>query len=478
MAKEVAEMVYDNMSQMTDKMMDALKKLMAKLMDVVDFDSNKDKAAKALAKWIKDGKAVAHYAIQGGCEGQLKSVLRENHIPFISCTDGSIIVRTSDDPLTNDLAVVQELNHDILLAKGNYFQEADIKDFEDAIANHKGEDMQDIFSLTGVDNYELEVIKNKCNNISKGFTVAHSKSEDNPELNDLCIMGRRVITFSKEKPSDRIEKPKYKKDFCRATLQAMLSLYGPNEENKKRQIDDDALFDAKVAALKEDNGVHYIVGQYDSSKYIELSPEGFTYYDYKNAKNPIMSKFSTSDINYKGELQVAMDCIYNKALIDSPDLLNKHLSGNQEEIKSDRAKRSREQILRSRAESDISIKIDTLIKTRMESSMQLIDEKGNLKKSPKVFFKLYCSEAVKIIEAVRDGKELSNYDAVALQDIKNAFKKGKLDINAYNKSIEKLTSFNTDIHKARKYTKEELAKERKNATERMSASYNSAKDSR
>ena len=464
MAKEVAEMSFDNMAKLNDSMIDALKKFMNKLMGIIGANDNKDKPAKALAKWITKGNPVAYYPIQGDCVGELKACLRKNHVPFISCDNNGIIVKTSDDVINNDLEYVQELNHDILLAKGNYFQEADIRDFEDAIAHHKDAEHQNVFVVKNLDAYELEVLKNKCNNIAKGFTVAHGKSAMNPELNDVCIMSQRIFTLKKEDKT-KYDGSKYKKDFCRAYLQAALSLYGPNEDIKKKQIDDDAAFDKEVAALKNNNNTKYIVGQYDDKRYIALTAEGFTFYDYNNAKNPIMSKFNITDINYKGELQVAMDCIYNKILIDNTDTLNKHLSGDFKELKSERAMRTKEQVAISKAESDISIKIDEMIKDRIAEKHPELSDSQKIEKNADKIFNIYRKEASRILESIKDNKELPEYKVEDIKQIKSCLDKANIDTKAYEKAVEKMRSFETDIYKARPYANKEI-NELKNVSER------------
>ena len=394
---EVAEIAQDSLAKLSEGTANTLKKILEKLLSLLEYTSNKDKAAKAFAKWIKNGKGIAHYAIQGDCIGEMKAKMKEMNIPFLTCSDNnSIIVRTSNDIQFNDLAKVQELNHDILLARTNYFQEAEIGDFEDAIAMHAKENQKNVFVIQGLNKYELEVLKNKCNNISKGFTVAHSKSKLNNNLEDACIAAKRVATFRKEVDKEN-GYTHYKKDVCRATLQAMLSLYGPNEENKKKQIEDDAILDEKVMKLKHSTEVYFIVGQFDNKKYIELSPNGFTFYDYNKPENPIMSRVDTSDINYKGELQAAMDCIYNKILLNSPDKLNKHLSSDEKNMISDRTGRTIEQKNRSRGESDLSIKIDEMIKDRMINAKnnKFVDKNGDLNCSEDKVYKIYCSEAAK-----------------------------------------------------------------------------------
>lgn len=445
--KEIAEISFDNTTKFTENMLKALEKFLRQFGIALE-EGAKDAPQKALAKWIKQGKGVRQHPVQGGCMGEMQAEMRRLGIAYVACKNDVFIVKQTD------IERVRELNHDILLARTNYFQEAEIKDFEDAIANFSKQKNKDVLTLHGLDEYTLEVIKNKSNNIAKGFTVAHSKEKDK-DTYSACVSAARVISLKEVQSGKRTE---YKKDFCRATLETMLSLYGPNEEIKKQQIRDDEAFDKKIQELKNNKKTHYIVGEFNKDKVIEITAEGFTFYDYKR-KNSVISQISKDDINYEGELQVAMDCIYNKILISGPDKYSEYMNKetNADE-KSERTVRNKAQADISIAEKDVAIQIDRMIKDRLIKE-GYVGEDGSIKISTENVYEKYLSEASKILTSLKNGEELKDYNKEDIEKIKKTANHFRMEFSAYGKSIEKLTEYSFEVHKARPYKNKEKIQE-------------------
>ncbi len=64
---------------------------------------------------------------------------------------------------------VAKLNTDILLVDQNYFIEKPASDLENAIASAPNLKNRDVFTLHGLNMYEVEAVRNKFNNMGRGF---------------------------------------------------------------------------------------------------------------------------------------------------------------------------------------------------------------------------------------------------------------------------------------------------------------------
>ena len=251
-----------------------------------------------MAKWIKnDGECIA-YPIQGKCGDELKRELANKGVAFISTADDTKIIIKQPD-----LELVTSLNERVLTAKGNYYQEIDAAKLETAIAKTDRIKDKEIITLHGLDKYQYEVLKNKCNDITRGFMVG--KEEEPDGTISLSVHAQKVIVKDPEKM-----------DLCKAFAESMLSLNGENSILKRQQVDADERLDREVASLKGCESTHYVIGVDDTSKYIEINSQGFEFHRVKfedgKIKNMQELTVSKDQMNYEIELQKCMDKILQK----------------------------------------------------------------------------------------------------------------------------------------------------------------------
>lgn len=382
---------------------------------------------KALAKWIRDGGSLVSYPIQGHCKAELKYEMEKQGIPYVETTTGYLII---PEPSLNQ---VREINREILVGKCNYFQEVDGVEMENAIAKIDRIENKEIFSLHGLDKYETEVLKNKCNNISAGFMVGIS--QEGTDTYELSVHG------------DKIYNPEINKDFCKAYLQMAFSLYGPNHSTKIEQIKADEKTDSLVRELKNSKDVHYVVGADDNDpkRYIEMNSNGFEFYesvilDGERIDRQIC-RIDKDNPNYESELERYMDRIFNKVVLNNADDLGKHLSVNGRNIECDRPRPDVKGMQASMAADKITDIIDRMVKTHMkEDNIQF----SNVNQA----FTYYQREAAAIMNAIEKNVVPANYSVDDFREIKKVCEEHKTNISEFSKSKDILISAKGEIHKA------------------------------
>lgn len=453
---EVAESTFEGTNKMIDKSMDALQKLFMAMAQAVE-DKCKDPAQRALAKWIRRGGSLAIHHVQGHCLPEVKAELRRQGVPFMVTKNDAVFVRV------DDLSIVREINHDILLAGCKYYQQNELRDLEDAVTRFcKGK--PEIIALHGLDNNELKVFMNKCNDITKGFTIGTEKEPDGRHT--AAARACHTISLVRE---DRERELKYKKDFCKATLEAMFSLYGPNEEVKKRQLECDKKFEDDVANIKKNcKETKYIVGENDVNHYIELNADSFRFLD-RSKNPPLLASFNKDDINFDGELQCALDSLRDKRFVNTPSELWAHLSDeNEKRIKSERTKKAMDQIDISNAAKTMVNRIDYMIKNRFIKE-KLVTVEGSLLVPVEEIYERYRKEASSIIKSFANGQVDKNYPQTDFDVLNKAAVRFHADPATYKKISDKVLSFTCEVHKARPYTKEQAIKEKINRKEAREA---------
>lgn len=382
---------------------------------------------KALAKWIRDGGSLVSYPIQGHCKAELKYEMEKNGIAYVETTTGYLII---PEP---SLDKVRELNREILVGKCNYFQEVDGIEMENAIAKFDRIKNKDIFSVHDLNEWEVEVLKNKCNNISVGFMVGISKEKED--------------TFEVSVHGDRIYNPEAKKDFCKAYLQMAFSLYGPNYNVKIAQIKVDKRIDAEVQNLKTSKEVHYIVGADDQNpkKIIEMNSNGFEYYESaieegKRVERQIC-RIDKSNPNYDSELERYMDRILNKVIVHNADDLAAHLATNERNLECDRPRPDYHGMQVSMAADKITDTIDKMVKTRMQ-------EEGINFPNVNQAFIYYQKEAADIMNSIEHNTVPENYPVEGFREIQKICNEYQVSMSEFSKSKEMLMSAKGEVHKA------------------------------
>ena len=88
-----------------------------------------------------------------------------------------------------------------------------------------------------------------------------------------------------------------------------------------------------------------------------------------------------------------------------------------------------------------------------------VGEDGSIKISTENVYEKYLSEASKILTSLKNGEELKDYNKEDIEKIKKTANHFRMEFSAYGKSIEKLTEYSFEVHKARPYKNKEKIQE-------------------
>ena len=381
-------------------------------------ERGKTSAQRELARYIKGGGNLFCYEIQGdnvikNLTPMLKEELKKRKIPFVEIASdrSKLFIRQED------FRQVMEINRELCVKSQCYFQEVDTSELENAVANAPEMKDKQMFTIHNLDYYEMETLKNKCNDINKGFMVGTEMNKDGTY--NVTIIASHL--YKKNFKSDK------DKDFCKAYLQMNMSLYGNNSGVKKLQIDIDKQIDEAVEQLCEKGEqTFYIVGVDDPSKYIEVRPDQFVVHKVVQTEEGMVDKIermcSKTDPDFPEELQRYMDRIYDRAIVTDMNLLVKHrgtpiVEGQRRErvIDSPRPQKNKRQYMQAKAEHEAVEMIDMMVRKRLYRNNML-----NL--PPDRLFTLYATEASKIVACIdKEGVVPEGYDAKDMEAVRNAF---------------------------------------------------------
>lgn len=441
---------FDDTTKFMQTSLDLLKQFLQLLADQIELNS-RYAPQREMAKWIKNDGQVVAYPIQGNCIDELRRSMTEKGIPYIDTLDNTKIIIKAPD-----VEMVTELNKQVLAAKGNYFQEVDAQVMENAIAKSSAVKDKEILTVHGLDKYQCEVLKNKCNNITKGFMVGTVKEDE--EHYALSIHAPRTISRDPEKT-----------DFCKAYAEMTFSLYGNNAELKVAQVDADERIDKQVASLKGCESSHFVIGVDDPTKYIELNSQGFEFHRIRmidgklqNLQENFISKNSP---DYEVELQKYMDTIYNKTVLDDEQKLFEHLDTKKRNFETSRPEKDEVQMKISAMEKNVIDTTDRMIKTGPLAEKLF-------KMSPREAFETYQKETMNIFYAVMEGHDLQGYGHEDFEAIKSYFKEAEIEPSEYSLTVDALKKYDIESHraeikdirkeKAKKVNTQETKKEREN----------------
>lgn len=442
---DVAEQNYNELNKNAQAMADTVTKILLALMDYLEMEA-KFAPQKEFAKWIREGGECCFYNIQGSCKNELKNELIKNQIPYIELSNDpdKLIIKYPD------LEAIKELNRGIMISKNNYFQEVDSVEMEDAIFRFDKATDKTIFTLHNLTAEETECLKNKCNDISRGFMVGTNKEDD--DKYSISILGSKVMDCSQTG----------KIDFCKAALSATLSLYGGNSKTKMDQIDFDLKFDEAIDKYKGSNEVKYIVGTNErkNKNYIEINSQGFI--AYKASITPeggvvekVVGRCDINDINYDTELKRHLDVMKDKTVLHNIGDLNTHLASMDSEITSGRAVRSEQEEYIAKVEKEIVNTIDKMIKSE-------IVNKDITFNSPEESFNYYINNAREALAAVFND-EKTRFPKPVIENMK-AMKDDIIGLTGdYGSRILTHTNEmtqNIESHKARRSSKAVVKEER------------------
>ncbi len=424
---EIAEQNMRQTGKVTKAVLDCVRRLLLALAEYLEKNA-KTSAQKEMAKFIRNGGGIYAYSIQGdriaGTIPALKAELDARGIPYLSCNEKATLFIRGDD-----LEAIREINRDILIAKGNYFQEVDASALENAIAGANFVKDKNIFTLYGLDEYQAECIKNKCNNITSGFMIGTTRRMDGTV--DISVRADTIVDQDK--------------NFLRAYLQAAVSLYGPNHDLKVAQIEADRKTDDLIASLKGTETTHYVVGADDHTKYIELTREDFIYHELRTGKDgrvvDDIHRCPCDDPDYEIELQVCMDRIMNREVIDDAELLQKHLTSNKRVIPCTRPEKDKDAYEYALTEKDFAAELDSILQRRL-------DAKGIT--DPAERFAEYVDGAQTLIAACTGKTAITpEFDKQDVQTLKEVFEKHNVSVEKF-RDLEKAFEVTTcRVHTAK-----------------------------
>ena len=411
-----------------------VKRLLEALITYLEFHA-KTEEQRILAKYLKDGGTLA-FCTDKVDAGKLMYELEKEGIAKIKTNNGRVIVRREDLPK------VAKIERRLIVAEGRYYQMVPYEEMSDAVARSDSKN-KNLFVVNGLDHYEIESLKNKCNSIKAGFQVATEKT------------GKDSYKFA-VKESELYKEPRYlssgkqkqDKDFSRAYLESMLSLYGPNRENKLKQIDADRKFDDDILARVNSGEVSYIISVDDPKKYIELNATGFTVCNVSYTEDgkyvvnkDVNSTVSTQDPNFTYELQRETDAMYNKAILSDNDTLNKHLSTKERNIVTDRPGLSGKMFAYAKANDKLAETIDKMVRAKVN---QIGYEKAEDK------FNAYVEKSKEILSDLINDKQIEGYDEKDVSKLEAIINEKEIDRDDYSSCVETFGKLDRQIVRAEK----------------------------
>ncbi len=355
----------------TAKLIAILLKQIEKIMESADRKITfwgKTRNERVLLNHLKEGKMLVPCTDKVD-PGRFAFELEKAGIARLCTTNGKVLIKE------DDIEKASRIAKRLIIESGRYYQSVSIAELSNAVANSNGD--KTLFRCTGLDKYQVESLKNKCNDIKKGFTVGIEKESDGTF--DLAIKRNELYREPRLLTSGKIVQDK---DFARAYLESTLSLYGPNRENKIRQMDADEEFDNKMLDAIKADGVFYVISVDDPSKFIKITNYGYTPC-YSNL-NPETGEFTIIEdhdhavlrehVGFRAELQRETDGYYNKALLDNEDDLHKHLSTKARNIPTDRPGLSGEMYAYAKANKELVDVIDKIAREEVASMSGLTVE--------------------------------------------------------------------------------------------------------
>lgn len=449
---ETAQSAIQSAGKITKATAEMIARILDALADMIQ-KNDQGASARALAKWIKEGNGIYTYDIQGRyMKDMVMAELERQKVPYVKDLTGKLIVRDVD------LEKVKEVNRQCLIAKGDYYQVVNSDELEDAIARTEKIRNKNVIEIKGLNGYEMENLKRKCNDISKGFMIGEHKNPD----------GSYNAMLHSQKA---YEMNPCRTDFCEAAVKHVMSLYGPNGVTKIHQLENDAAMAKKIAALKDDDRTQWLVSADDPSRYVEFYTEkdessgravakGFRYVedrpDRRGKTHPeVLMDLKSTDPDYDVELIRATDRIMNKAIISDYESFEEHRKTKERTVEPERLEKTREQYAVSQAETTIADRMNSMIKTAS------FDEK--YRDYPADGFKSYRNEVFAIMDGLEKGQAVEPYRDEDMQALKETMDEAGISPADYRISIQKLMSMEVTEREAYAVSKEEV-KESKEKT--------------
>ncbi len=342
-----------------------------------------------MCKFLAAGNFGIGYRVADNSYIELTKELQRRCIPFLSMPNMRLLYIKEDD-----LAKIKEIHRDVHILKSNYYQMVEADELEAVVARSNVKDKQ-LLTIKGLNKYEMEVLKNKCNDITKGFMIGVKERVDQNGNLAYDVTVRTSKIYSEDYNET---------DFVEAYMRAQFSLYGPNMFTKMKQVDADEKMDQRIASFKKDPNKHYVASVDSTNTFLEFNKYGLSYYSRsKDGGYVLNNQIFSDDVNYESELQRYLDTLPNKVIFDNDKDLRTHLSTFKRNFNPERPEKSVIEEKFSLVSKDICDQIDKMIKTRIKTDNIQFD-------SPDKLFTYYQTEAANIMQAFIAQKILPGYE--------------------------------------------------------------------
>lgn len=415
-----------------------------------------------IEKYIKKGGTMAGYKVEDkALRDVLKQELTEDGIPFIeSVMCGKSIIAICDEESTH--IKYQEALNRAKICIGNYYQEMDIPKMADVFVNSQlDKDQKNFFMFEGMEEPEAYILRNKCNDITKGFMVGTEKTPDGKMT--VAVHSAKCV---KLEDCNKEGVGVYSRDLCRAMLATAFSCYGPNREKNIEQIKKDEELNKKIVDFvpTDENPVLYVTGDgMDKNKRIAITKEGFfeSRFNEETQSWDVTNRFLKHDVDeiqYKKELQVALSGIFNEVTFTNEYELNNHTKGV-ETKHTERPVKTYEEEQRSRAETTAVNRIDRTVKEYMASNpyfKQLPEEQ---------LFNEYRKNVCELFEGIETGRGVAWLPKEKMQALTKKLQAINFDVEEYKAGIEKVMKETPMEKKHAEQVKAEYQKRAKQRTQ-------------
>lgn len=463
------DQVGESVQQQMNRIYQAVLKELQNLFDYFSklFEKKFD-AQQEMLKYLKKNGRSSLYDIPPSLLPEVRAELNARKIPYIPLESVNkdktqLIIRFPDEK------IVDEITRKILIARGNYFQEVNNVEFENVMATSPNVSNRNIITVHGLTPYQADELKNKCNNISKGFMIGVEERDDGKV--DISCSENHL--YSKDR-----------KDFCRAYVQEMIAMNGPLVQMKLEMRDANLRVEDEIGKLAHDEGTQYVVSSSRANRmtYIELNKTGFEVHEcHQDPDDPskiINEQTRTvlkTEKNYDLELQRETDKIWGKVIVNDGEELFKYLQNDKETAEHIKEQYpSFDETTWRKAEAQIKLvnQIDKMVKKKLGDMEE---------KTPEEKFEAYKSEYVTVLSyhmGISDRKEkLEGYSKEDMNDLERIYEENQdLNPDEYQLALEVIKNSELECHAARAKEKEEIKAARESDRGGIGASYREQTD--
>lgn len=444
MAGMSGEQDFNNVTKLATEIGDKIKAAMLALAEFFRFESD-NVYRKQLGKSIASGEEAFFYQLPptavkeiSGYKAKFIKKLEEAGIPHARGAEGSNMVCI----LRRDLEKVKLLDEQVLIGYAKQVRVVEADRYENAINHTKEIKDKNIFTMR-LTTDEFQTLCNKCAGLSNGFTIGKGEKAEDGTREFMIREGQVFRHFREEEKTDE-KKHIENKDFCRAYLETQLSLYGPNENIKKRQLDYDRKIERRVKELKDSDEVAYIVSANTPNKYIEINADQAEFYTFNQKDGKWHhTKIDRTDPQYDIEVKRHMNKLTDRAIVYTPGELHDHLDGKNI-VQSGRVKLTKAQREQGICSDEIAEKIDAMVKEKMAQDNGIKEYK-----EPEKAFEEYKKETSKVLEAAIEDKVPEGYSKKDMDKIKDSFNSHSTDPETYRHTVEHIRTTAFEIRETK-----------------------------